>query len=127
MSGALSHLRVIDLSRILAGPWAAQTLADLGAEVIKVERPGHGDDTRDWGPPFLQDDAGRNTSETAYFLCANRGKQSITVDIAAAEGQEIIRNLVATADVVIENFKVGDLARYGLDYASLSAIKPNLV
>lgn len=127
MSGALSHLRVIDLSRILAGPWAAQTLADLGAEVIKVERPGHGDDTRGWGPPFLQDDAGRDTSETAYFLCANRGKQSITVDIAAAEGQEIIRKLVATADVVIENFKVGDLARYGLDYASLSAIKPDLV
>jgi len=127
MSGALSHLRVVDLSRILAGPWAAQTLADLGAEVIKVERPGHGDDTRGWGPPFLQDDNGRDTSETAYFLCANRGKRSVTVDIATPQGQEIVRRLVATADVVIENFKVGDLARYGLDYASLCAIKPDLV
>src|SRR5690606_16272406 len=104
MSAALSHLRVIDLSRILAGPWAGQTLADLGAEVIKVERPGHGDDTRGWGPPFLQDDQGRDTTETAYFLCANRGKRSVTIDIATPEGQAIIRRLVATADVVIENF-----------------------
>lgn len=127
MSGALSHLRIVDLSRILAGPWAAQTLADLGADVIKVERPGHGDDTRGWGPPFLQDAKGQNTTETAYFLCANRGKRSITVDIATPEGQTIIRDLVATADVVIENFKVGDLARYGLDYASLRVIKPDLI
>ncbi|CAM4066666.1 CaiB/BaiF CoA transferase family protein [Bordetella tumulicola] len=127
MSGALSHLRVIDLSRILAGPWAAQTLADLGAEVIKVERPQHGDDTRGWGPPFLKDDNGHDTSETAYFLCANRGKRSVTIDIATPDGQELVRRLVATADVVIENFKVGDLTRYGLDYASLCAIKPDLV
>lgn len=125
--GALSHLRVVDLSRILAGPWAAQTLADLGADVIKIERPGHGDDTRGWGPPFLKDEAGRDTTETAYFLCANRGKRSLTLDIASARGQAIVRALVAQSDVVIENFKVGDLARYGLDYASLRTVKPDLV
>ena len=127
MAGALSHLRVIDLSRILAGPWAAQTLADLGADVIKVERPGHGDDTRGWGPPFLQGDDGADTNETAYFLCANRGKRSITLDIACEQGQRVVRALVAHADVVIENFKAGDLARYGLDYEALKAIKPDLV
>lgn len=127
MAGALSHLRVIDLSRILAGPWAAQTLADLGADVIKVERPGQGDDTRGWGPPFLRDDDGADTSETAYFMCANRGKRSVTVDIATAAGQAIVRKLVADADVVIENYKVGDLARYGLDYAALRELKPDLV
>ena len=127
MSGALSHLRVLDLSRILAGPWASQTLADLGAEVIKIERPRKGDDTRAWGPPFLKDDDGRDTLETAYFLCANRGKKSLTLDIASARGQEIIRQLAAKSDVVIENFKVGDLARYGLSYQDLKAVNPNIV
>jgi crotonobetainyl-CoA:carnitine CoA-transferase CaiB-like acyl-CoA transferase len=125
--GALSHIRVLDLSRILAGPWASQMLADLGAEVIKVERPGSGDDTRGWGPPYLRDSAGEETAESAYFLCANRGKRSVCVDMKTAEGQAQLRALAAGADVVIENFKVGDAARYGLDYASLSADQPGLV
>lgn len=127
MSGALSHIRVLDLSRVLAGPWAGQLLADLGADVIKIERPGTGDDTRAWGPPFLKDGEGRNTSEAAYYLCANRNKKSVTVDIGSAQGQELIRSLAKNADVVLENFKVGGLAQYGLDYESLRAENPRLV
>jgi len=119
MRKILDGIRVLDLTRVLAGPWATQNLADLGAEVIKIERPGQGDDTRKWGPPFLRDRDGRDTAEAAYFLSANRGKKSVTLDIACAEGQAIAKRLAAVADVVVENFKVGDLARYGLDYASL--------
>lgn len=125
--GALSHIRVLDLSRVLAGPWCAQNLADLGADVIKVERPGVGDDTRHWGPPFAKDANGKETEESAYFICINRNKRSITVDIAKPEGQELIRQLAAESDVVIENYKVGDLAKYGLDYESLKKVKPDLV
>jgi formyl-CoA transferase len=125
--GALSHIRVLDLSRVLAGPWCAQNLADLGADVIKVERPGAGDDTRHWGPPFAKDPEGNETDETAYFICINRNKRSITVDISKPEGQEIIRQLAAESDVVIENYKVGDLAKYGLDYESLIKIKADLI
>ncbi|MBC3935785.1 CaiB/BaiF CoA transferase family protein [Undibacterium rugosum] len=124
---ALGHLRVLDLTRVLAGPWCAQNLADLGAEVIKVERPGAGDDTRSWGPPYLRDEDGANTSEAAYYLTANRGKLAITVDIATAQGQQIIRELAAQSDVVLENYKVGQLAKYGLDYNSLKQIKPDLI
>ncbi|MFH1807008.1 MAG: CaiB/BaiF CoA-transferase family protein [Pseudomonadota bacterium] len=127
MTGALSGIRVLDLSRVLAGPWASQTLADLGAEVIKIERPGAGDDTRGWGPPYAKDANGKDTTEAAYYLSANRGKKSLTVDITRPEGQEIIRNLAAKSDVVIENFKVGGLAKYGLDYASLRAVHPALI
>jgi len=127
MSGALSHIRVLDLSRVLAGPWAGQILADLGAEVVKVERPGVGDDTRHWGPPFLRDEAGENTAEAAYYLSANRNKQSLTLDFTQPEGQRIVRELVAKADVVVENFKVGGLAAYGLDYATLKALNPRLI
>ncbi|WP_412778126.1 CaiB/BaiF CoA transferase family protein [Thalassospira lucentensis] len=127
MTGALSGIRVLDLSRVLAGPWASQTLADLGAEVIKIERPGAGDDTRGWGPPFAKDEAGNDTTEAAYYLTANRGKKSLTVDITKPEGQEIVRNLAAQSDVVLENFKVGGLAKYGLDYTSLAKINPKLV
>jgi crotonobetainyl-CoA:carnitine CoA-transferase CaiB-like acyl-CoA transferase len=125
--GALSHIRVLDLSRVLAGPWCAQNLADLGADVIKVERPGAGDDTRHWGPPFVKDAQGNETEESAYFICINRNKRSITVDISKPEGQEIIRQLAAQSDVVLENYKVGDLAKYGLDYESLKKVKPDLV
>ncbi len=125
--GALSHIRVLDLSRVLAGPWCAQNLADLGADVIKVERPGAGDDTRHWGPPFAKNVDGKETEESAYFICINRNKRSITVDISKPEGQEIIRELAAQSDVVIENYKVGDLAKYGLDYESLQKVKPNLI
>jgi formyl-CoA transferase len=124
---ALDHLRVLDLTRVLAGPWCTQLLADLGADVIKVERPGSGDDTRAWGPPYLKDAQGRDTTEAAYYLSANRGKRSVTVDIGKAEGQEIVRRLAAASDVVIENYKVGQLARYGLDYARLAAENPRLV
>ena len=120
MPGPLSHVRVLELSRVLAGPWAAQTLADLGADVIKVERPGAGDDTRAWGPPWAGE-------ESAYFLSANRGKRSITIDFERPEGQELVRKLAAQADVVIENFKVGGLVKYGLDYESLKAVNPGLV
>ena len=127
MGGALSGVRVLDLSRVLAGPWAGQLLADLGAEVIKVERPGSGDDTRAWGPPYLKDAAGENTSEAAYYLCANRNKESIAIDITRPEGQRLVRELAALSDVVIENFKVGGLAAYGLDYASLKALNPRLI
>lgn len=127
MSGALSHLRVLDLSRVLAGPWCGQNLADLGAEVIKVERPRVGDDTRHWGPPYLRDDEGRDTSEAAYFLSANRNKQSLTLDFTQTEGQRLVRELASKSDILIENFKVGGLAAYGLDYASLKAINPRLI
>ena len=125
--GALSHIRVLDLSRVLAGPWCAQNLADLGADVIKVERPGAGDDTRHWGPPFVKDAQGQETAESAYFICINRNKRSITVDISKPEGQDIIRQLAAQSDIVLENYKVGDLAKYGLDYASLVQVKPDLI
>lgn len=127
MSGALSHIRVLDLSRILAGPWASQILADLGADVIKVEKPGTGDDTRAWGPPFLKSAQGDDSAVASYFLCANRNKRSITVDMALAEGQRLLRNLAAECDVVIENFKKDGLVRYGLDYASLKQVNPHLV
>jgi crotonobetainyl-CoA:carnitine CoA-transferase CaiB-like acyl-CoA transferase len=127
MSGALSHIRVLDLSRVLAGPWCGQILGDLGADVIKVERPLLGDDTRHWGPPFLKDQEGRDTGEAAYYLATNRNKQSITIDFTQAEGQKLIRELVAQSDVLIENFKVGGLASYGLDYAALKAINPRLI
>ncbi|WP_271410020.1 CaiB/BaiF CoA transferase family protein [Pseudomonas sp. Q1-7] len=127
MAGALSHIRVLDLSRVLAGPWSGQILADLGAEVIKVERPGSGDDTRAWGPPFLKGADGRDTGEAAYFLSANRNKQSVTVDFTRPEGQKLVRELAAKSDILIENFKVGGLAAYGLDYESLKAINPRLI
>ncbi len=127
MPGALSHIRVLDLSRVLAGPWAGQILGDLGAEVIKVERPRTGDDTRHWGPPYLKDQDGENTSEAAYYLAANRNKQSLTLDFTQPEGQRIIRELVEQCDVLLENFKVGGLAAYGLDYESLKAINPKLI
>ncbi|MPV56087.1 CoA transferase [Burkholderia sp. HI2761] len=125
--GALSHIRVLDLTRVLAGPWCAQTLADFGADVIKVERPGAGDDTRHWGPPYLKDADGADTAEAAYYLAANRNKRSVTIDIATPEGQQIVRELAAQSDVVLENYKVGQLKKYGLDYDSLRAVKPDLV
>lgn len=124
---ALSGVRVLDLSRVLAGPWCTQTLADLGADVIKIERPGTGDDTRAWGPPYLQDADGRDTTEAAYFLGANRNKRSLAVDLSKPEGQAIVRRLAGQVDVLVENFKVGDLARYGLDAQSLLAEHPGLV
>lgn len=127
MTAPLAHIRVLDMSRVLAGPWAAQTLADLGAEVVKVERPGAGDDTRQWGPPFLPGPDGEATAESAYFLAANRGKKSITLDISGDRGREVARALAARSDVLIENFKVGGLARRGLDYASLRPLNPGLV
>jgi crotonobetainyl-CoA:carnitine CoA-transferase CaiB-like acyl-CoA transferase len=127
MPGPLSHLTVLDLSRVLAGPWCTQLLADLGAEVIKIEKPGSGDDTRSWGPPFLKDRAGRDTAEAAYYLSCNRGKQSVAVDFTQPEGREIVRGLAKGADVAVENFKVGGLAKYGLDFQSLAAINPRLV
>jgi crotonobetainyl-CoA:carnitine CoA-transferase CaiB-like acyl-CoA transferase len=125
--GALSHIRVLDLSRVLAGPWAAQTLGDLGAEVIKIERPEVGDDTRIWGPPFLKDALGNATNDSGYFLCTNRNKKSVTVDFTTQEGQEIIRELAKQSDVVVENFKVDGLKQFGLDYASLAKVNPKLV
>jgi crotonobetainyl-CoA:carnitine CoA-transferase CaiB-like acyl-CoA transferase len=124
---ALGHIRVLDLSRVLAGPWCSQNLADLGADVIKIERPGIGDDTREWGPPYAKDAEGRDTTEAAYYLSANRGKRSVTVDIASHEGQALVRDLARHCDVVLENFKVGHLKRYGLDYQSLKAIRPDIV
>ena len=127
MAGPLAHIRVLDLSRVLAGPWAAQNLADLGAEVIKVERPGVGDDTRGWGPPWLKDGAGRDTRESAYFASVNRNKKSITLDIGKPDGQAIVRQLAARCDVLIENYKVGTLARYGLAYEHLHPANPRLV
>jgi len=127
MSSALSHIRVLELSRILAGPWAGQMLADLGAEIIKVEKPIQGDDTRHWGPPFLNNKIDDTPTESAYFLSANRGKRSITIDIRKQAGQAIIHQLIESCDVLIENFKVGSLEKYHLDYASLSAINPKLI
>jgi glutaryl-CoA transferase len=127
MPGPLAHLVVLDLTRVLAGPWCTQLLADLGATVIKIERPDTGDDTRAWGPPYLRDAAGRETSESAYYLACNRGKRSVAVDFTRPEGQAIVRALAAQADVVIENFKVGGLCKYGLDHATLRADHPRLV
>ena len=127
MSGALTHLRVLDLSRVLAGPWATQLLGDLGAEVIKVERPGSGDETRGWAPPYLRDGSGASTGESAYFLAANRNKRSITLDLARPEGQAVARRLAARCDVLVENYKLGALARYGLDYEALAPANPRLV
>ena len=127
MAGPLSHIRVLDLSRIMAGPWTTQMLADLGADVIKVERPGVGDDTRSWGPPFLKNATGVNTREAGYYLAVNRGKRSITLSLDTAEGQDIVRQLAARADIIIENFKVDSLARYGLDYETLSRTHPRLI
>ena len=127
MAGSLSHLRVLDLSRVLAGPWAAQNLGDLGAEIIKVERPGAGDDTRGWGPPFLKDGAGKDTKEAAYYASVNRNKKSITLDLSKPEGQAIARELAAKSAVLIENYKVGTLKRYGLGYEDLKEKNPSLV
>lgn len=127
MQRPLSHIRVLDLSRILAGPWATQTLADLGAEIIKIERPGTGDDTRGWGPPFLRRPDGTETAESAYFLAANRGKRSLAVDLAKPEGAALARALAAKCDVVVENYKLGGLKKYGLDAETLTAAHPGLV
>jgi crotonobetainyl-CoA:carnitine CoA-transferase CaiB-like acyl-CoA transferase len=127
MAGPLSHIRVLDLSRVLAGPWAGQNLADLGAEVIKIERPGKGDDSRAFGPPWIRDGNGSDTSESAYFMAANRGKKSVTVNLAKPDGQRIVRDLVKHCDVLLENYKVGDLARYGLGYDDLKKINPKLI
>jgi crotonobetainyl-CoA:carnitine CoA-transferase CaiB-like acyl-CoA transferase len=124
---SLEGIRVLDLSRVLAGPWCTQTLADLGADVIKIERPGTGDDTRTWGPPFLKDAAGHDTGEAAYYLGTNRNKRSITCDIAQPAGQALVRELACKCHVLVENFKVGDLARYGLDFDTLKAVNPALV
>jgi formyl-CoA transferase len=127
MSGPLSHIKVLDLSRVLAGPWCGQNLADLGAEVIKVERPGKGDDSRGYAPPYLKDENGNDTKEGAYFCAANRGKKSITVNLSKPEGQQLVRELAQQCDVLIENYKVGDLARYGLGYDDLSKLNPGLI
>ncbi len=127
MAGPLSHIRVLDLSRVLAGPWAGQNLADLGAEVIKVERPGAGDDSRAFGPPWIKDREGRDTRDSAYYTSANRGKKSVTVNISKPEGQKLVRELAKISDVLIENYKVGDLARYGLSYDDLKKINPRLI
>lgn len=123
LTGPLAGIKVLDLSRVLAGPWSGQMLGDLGAEVIKVEQPGQGDDTRKWGPPFLPD----GSRDSAYYLCANRNKRSVAIDLSRPEGQELVRKLAAEADIVLENFRVGGLAKYGLDYASLKAVKPDLI
>src|SRR3954470_4074365 len=127
MAGPLSNVRVLDLSRIMAAPWAGQILADLGADVIKVERPVVGDDTRSWGPPFLKNAAGESTKEAGYYLSVNRGKRSITIELDKPEGQTVVRALAARSDIVLENFKVGTLKRFGLDYASLKAVNPKII
>jgi crotonobetainyl-CoA:carnitine CoA-transferase CaiB-like acyl-CoA transferase len=127
MVGPLSHVRVLDLSRIMAGPWASQALADLGADVIKVERPEQGDDTRSWGPPFLKDRHGQPTRESGYYLSVNRGKRSVAIDLASPDGQEVVRALAASSDIVLENFKAGALARYGLAYEDLRSVKPDII
>ena len=127
MPGPLSHIRVLDLSRVLAGPWAGQNLADMGAEVIKVERPGKGDDSRAFGPPWLKDADGKPTSEASYYLAANRGKKSITANLSHPDAQAMLRDLAKSCDVVIENYKVGDLARYGLGYADIRAVNPKII
>ena len=126
-NGPLSGIRVLDMSRILAGPSSAQLLGDLGADVIKIERPGSGDDTRGWGPPWLKDDKGKETRESAYYLCANRNKRSLTIDFTKPEGQKLLKELASRADVLIENFKVGGLQQYGLDYETLHAQLPELI
>ena len=125
--GALSHIKVLDLSRVLAGPWCTQMLADLGADVIKVERPVVGDDTRHWGPPFLQDADGNNTEQASYYAACNRNKRSVTIDMSKPEGQALIRTLALQSDIVVENFKVGGLTQYGLDYESLKKLNPKLI
>ncbi|NWC96822.1 MULTISPECIES: CaiB/BaiF CoA-transferase family protein [unclassified Pseudomonas] len=125
--GALTGLRVLDLSRVLAGPWCGQVLADLGAEVIKIERPQSGDDTRGWGPPWMKTDTGESSGQASYYQSTNRGKLSVAIDLATSEGQELVRALAASSDVLIENYKAGSLARYGLDYATLAEINPRLV
>ncbi len=127
MKHLLSHIKVLDLSRVLAGPWSGQILADLGAQVIKVERPGAGDDTRAWGPPFLKDENGDNSKESGYYLGVNRGKESITVDISQPKGQEIIRALAKEADIILENYKVGTLERYNLDYESIKKVNQKII
>src|SRR3990172_1656891 len=127
MPGPLSHICALDLSRVLAGPWCGQNLADLGAEVIKIERPGTGDDSRAFGPPWLKGRDGKDTRESAYFASANRGKKSVTVNLSNAEGQNIVRGLARQSDVLIENYKVGDLARYGLGYGDLAQINPRII
>ena len=126
-AASLAGLKVLDLSRVLAGPWCTQTLGDLGADVVKVERPGAGDDTRGWGPPFLRDADGAETAESAYYLGTNRNKRSIAIDLACPAGQELARELARQADVLVENYKVGDMARYGLDFERLHALNPQLV
>lgn len=127
MSGPLSHIKVLDLSRVLAGPWAAQNLADLGAQVIKVERPEKGDDSRAFAPPFLNDEQGNVTKESAYYCAANRGKKSITINISSPQGQQLVKELAKEVDVIVENYKVGDLARYGLGYEDIKAINPGII
>src|SRR5262249_52137237 len=127
MPGPLSHIRVLDLSRVLAGPWAGQNLADLGAEVIKVERPKIGDDSRAFGPPWVKGKDGKDTKDSAYFTSANRGKKSITVNLPGKAGQDLVRRLAAKSDVLLENYKYGDLARYGLGYEDLAKINPRLI
>ena len=127
MPSPLAHLTILDLSRVLAGPWCTQLLADLGATVIKIEKPGSGDDTRAWGPPFLKDTNGRDTGEAAYYLACNRGKQSVAVDFTQPEGRNLVLALARRADALVENFKVGGLAKYGLDYPSVATINPRLV
>jgi len=127
MAGPLAHIRVLDMSRVLAGPWTGQNLADLGAEVIKIERPGKGDDSRAFAPPYIRDASGKETTESAYFCCANRGKKSVTVDISKPEGATLVRELAAKADVLVENYKFGDLTRYGLGYEQLHEINPQLI
>ncbi len=127
MTGALSHVRVLDLSRVLAGPWAAQVLGDMGAEVIKVERPGTGDDTRGWGPPYVKDASGNDTADAAYFTCTNRNKRSVTIDFTQPEGQALVRELAGRSDVLIENFKVGGLQDYGLGWDTLRQVNPGLI
>ena len=127
MAGPLSHIRVLDMTRVLAGPWCGQNFADLGAEVIKVERPKKGDDSRAYGPPWVKDASGKETKEAAYFMAANRGKRSITIDIANPEGQALVRELATRADVLLENYKTGDLARYGLGYEDLKKLNPHLI
>lgn len=127
MRAALDGIKVLDLSRVLAGPWCTQILADLGADVVKIERPGVGDDTRHWGPPFLKDAQGHDTDQASYFTCCNRNKRSVTVDMATAEGQALLRRMAQEADILVENFKTGGLKQYGLDYESLRALNPRLV
>ncbi len=127
MAGPLSHIRVLDMTRVLAGPWTGQNLADLGADVIKIERPGKGDDSRAFAPPYIKDEQGNETKESAYFCCANRGKRSVTVDISKPEGAQLVRELATNVDVLLENYKFGDLTRYGLGYEQLKEINPRLV